>query len=82
MALLECREQMRHEVLGAGLDRQLQLPLQRPLHVRQLHIQAFQTPEDVVTGALQRFGGFREVQLLAHVFEQRLANQLFELADL
>ncbi|MCY1443853.1 hypothetical protein D9M71_602900 [compost metagenome] len=45
-------KQMRHEVFGAGFNRQLQLPLQRALHVRQLHVEVFQAPENIPTGPL------------------------------
>ena len=80
--LLERREQVRHEVLGAGLHCQLQLTLQRALHVGKLHVQAFQATEDIPAGALQRFGGLGEVEFLADILEQRLPDQFFELTDL
>ncbi|MDT4866536.1 hypothetical protein FQZ97_1013940 [compost metagenome] len=52
------------------------------MQVAQLHVQAFQAPEDIRTGPLQGFGGVGQIELLADVIEQRLAEQLFQLADL
>ncbi|MNN30253.1 hypothetical protein D3C81_1438980 [compost metagenome] len=66
---LERGEQVRHEVFGAGFHRQFQLALQRTLHVGQLHIEVFQTPEDVPAGALKCFGGFGHVEFFADVIE-------------
>ncbi|MNV65300.1 hypothetical protein D3C71_1579900 [compost metagenome] len=45
-------KQMRHEVFGAGFNRQFQLPLQRALHVRQLHVEVFQASENIPAGPL------------------------------
>ncbi|MCY1176055.1 hypothetical protein D9M73_163160 [compost metagenome] len=45
-------KQMRHEVFGAGFHRQFQLPLQRTLHVRQLHVEVFQASENIPAGPL------------------------------
>ncbi len=73
---------MRDEVLAARFDGQLQLTLQRALHVGKLHVQAFQAPENIPAGLLQRLCRFSQVELFADVFEQRLADQLFELANL
>ncbi|ERI52259.1 hypothetical protein N878_19830 [Pseudomonas sp. EGD-AK9] len=75
-------EQVGNEVLGAGLHAQVELPLQRALQVRQLHVQALQAAEDVAAGALERLGRLGQVELLADVFEQRLADQLLQLANL
>ncbi|MCY1361537.1 hypothetical protein D9M69_482060 [compost metagenome] len=82
MLLLEGGEQVRHEVLGTGLHRQVQLALQRTLQVRQLHVEAGQALEDIAAGAHQRLGGVSHVELLADVLEQGLTHQFFELADL
>ncbi|MNH28319.1 hypothetical protein D3C79_884780 [compost metagenome] len=82
MHALEGSEQVRHEVFGAGLNRQLQVPLQGPLHVGELHIKAFQAAKDVAAGTLQGFCSFGKVQLLADILEQRLPHQFFELTDL
>lgn len=79
---LEGGEQVRHEVLGAGLHRQFQLALQRTLHVGELHIEVFQAPENIPAGPLQGFGRFSHIELFADVIEQRLAKQLFQLFDL
>ena len=82
LLLLEGGKQVRHEVLGAGFHCQGQLALQRALQVGELHVEAFQALEDIRAGALERFGGVGQVELLADVFEQRLADQLFQLANL
>ena len=49
---LECGEQVRRDVLGAGFNRQVELALQRALQIRELHVEAVQATEDVGTGAL------------------------------
>ncbi|MNN54583.1 hypothetical protein D3C81_1694060 [compost metagenome] len=75
-------EQVGDEVFGAGLHGQAELALQRAAQVGELHVEAFQAAEDVRAGALQGLGGVGEVELLADVLEQRLVEQLLELADL
>ncbi len=49
---LEGGEQVRDEVLAARLDGELQLALQRALHVGKLHVETFQAPENIPTGLL------------------------------
>ncbi|MNZ74323.1 hypothetical protein D3C78_927700 [compost metagenome] len=80
--LAEGGEQVRHHIFGAGLHGQAELPLQRAAQVGKLHVEAFQAGEDVRPGTLQGLGGVGQVELLADVLEQRLADQLLELADL
>ena len=79
---LERGEQVRHEVLGAGFHRQIQLALQGTLQVRELHIQAFQTAENFAAGNQQGFGGVGQVELFRHVVEQGLPYKLFQLPNL
>ncbi len=69
MQALEGGEQMRRDVLGAGLHREVELALQRALQVGELHVEAVQPTEDVGAGALQRLGRVGEVELLADIFE-------------
>ncbi|MCY1549661.1 hypothetical protein D9M68_858420 [compost metagenome] len=47
-----------------------------------MHIQAFQAAENVRAGALQGLRRIGQVELLADIVEQWLAEQLFQLANL